>query len=564
MSVITDWPRQHTFGPWRVFLLLLGRHVVRAAWLGNNNLYHGMSYMQAKGDLRHVASRFSNAQREVHAMQLYMFRPTNIATKGDHGHDGYTRNMDTTKLASTINPETASRNETSVSSYIQQEKLGQIDASLLQGRRKWLGGAISSDKSSIFGIPANAHGVLRVDVPDTNSSKANVSIIPLPEKKYWHGKFKWLRGILAQNDKYLYGIPAWSTQGVLQVNLHSNQVQVLPLPFSPLNRQREQLNNIDLTRWMWHGAALTKDEQVVICIPSNAQRVLRIDLPTNISNATVSEIGPELDTMRNKWYGGILGDDGAVYGVPYTTMGVLRVDPSTNDVQVLPVDSQTSTLNQETTSKYEYNWHGGVKSTFNGAIYAFPSHSDMVLKIDTRPSGNCSSSSSSGFDHVKITKLQIQRHPREDKSVTKYKWLGGCTGIDGCIYGMPSDATSVLKIDPRTDTCTTICPELLISKEKNKYQGGVLSPLDGCIYAIPCNAQNILRINTAHNHSNNESWRVSFVGSLPAVKDKWQGAFLARDGSIYGIPENFDRILKITPAPSTMNQFTSDVKIEFL
>jgi hypothetical protein len=550
--------------------------------------------------------------------------------------------------------------------------------SLPPGKRKWLGGAITSDKSTIYGIPSNAKGVLRVHIPPpinntftgngattitmtreeehqyhprqsaSETSSTSITMIPLPAKKYWHGKFKWLRGILAQNDRYLYGIPAWSNQGVLQVDLKASpspKVQILPLPFSPLKRQRELLlreekpdetssdgdeeeqeiheneppqEEVDITRWMWHGAALSKDETCIICIPSNAQRVLRIDLPTACSNATLTEIGPLLDHKRNKWYGGILGDDGAIYGVPYTTKDILRVDPLTNDVQLIPVPVPTTTGTEQSDKDndvdyYQYNWHGGTKSSINGAIYAFPSHADTVLKIDTRPNaavqettsqgsssttdnannGETTNSSISTITHVKITKLPIERAANDDCTVTNYKWLGGSIGVDGCIYGMPSDATSVLKIDPRTDRCTTISARAresntyryddpaithsnnkpLISNEKNKYQGGVLSPRDGCIYAIPCNAQNILRIDTNMNvnvnhpnipveeddssmksilvdenkNKNDESWRVRVVGDLPSTKDKWQGAFLGRDGSIYGIPENADRILKITP-----------------
>ena len=43
---------------------------------------------------------------------------------------------------------------------------------------------------------------------------------------------------------------------------------------------------------------------------------------------------------KSKWYGGIVGGDGAIYGIPYTAEAVLRIEPGTEEVttigQVLP------------------------------------------------------------------------------------------------------------------------------------------------------------------------------------------------------------------------------------
>ena len=80
----------------------------------------------------------------------------------------------------------------------------------------------------------------------------------------------------------------------------------------------------------------------------------------------------------------------------------------------------------------QYNWHGGLLSQINGAIYAFPAHSMQVLKIDTVKNGL-------------QTLLTIQRAPYDNDNVTRYKWLGGSIGADECVYGMPSDASSILR-----------------------------------------------------------------------------------------------------------------------
>jgi hypothetical protein len=112
----------------------------------------------------------------------------------------------------------------------------------------------------------------------------------------------------------------------------------------------------------------------------------------------------------------------------------------------------------------------------------------------------------------------------------KYKWLGGAYGADGCIYGMPSDASSILRIDPMTDTAITFGH---VSGKMNKFQGGVLSPKDKCVYAVPADMDCVLRIRTDPDLP----VVADTVGSgLGDVDDKWQGGFLANDGKIYGIP----------------------------
>jgi hypothetical protein len=103
------------------------------------------------------------------------------------------------------------------------------------GEHKWLGGAVDPKTGNIYGIPSHAIEVICISPPeDGDSNKAKISTIPLPNK-YKEGRFKWLRGII--HDGYLYGIPAWSTHGVLKVRLEPKsrktrgpRVKLLPLP----------------------------------------------------------------------------------------------------------------------------------------------------------------------------------------------------------------------------------------------------------------------------------------------------------------------------------------------
>jgi hypothetical protein len=67
-----------------------------------------------------------------------------------------------------------------------------------------------------------------------------------------------------------------------------------------------------------------------------------------------------------------LGVDGCIYAPPYTATGVLRIDPRTDNVQVIGHFPYGG-----------YKWHGGLLAKSTGVIYAFPAHSNEVLCIDT-------------------------------------------------------------------------------------------------------------------------------------------------------------------------------------
>ena len=115
---------------------------------------------------------------------------------------------------------------------------------------------------------------------------------------------------------------------------------------------------------------------------------------------------------------------------------------------------------------------------------------------------------------------------------------GGAVGLDGNVYGMPSDTDCVLRIRCATEEVDVI-GEGVLPDLKNKWQGAVLAP-DGALYAVPADAASVLKIVP-------ETGEVSLVGSLSDECDKWQGGFLGSDGCVYCVPENYDRILRVVP-----------------
>mmetsp|Transcript_17566 Transcript_17566/g.26589 ORF Transcript_17566/g.26589 Transcript_17566/m.26589 type:complete len:542 (+) Transcript_17566:48-1673(+) len=453
------------------------------------------------------------------------------------------------------------------------------DEIILPGKHKWLGGAVDPVDGTIYGIPSHATQVVCLTspkhsskptlTPDLNQNKEveeyEMNEIILP-KQFANGKFKWLRGIIWKG--YLYGIPAWSNEGILRVDIdrywgrrqegtfdeEDAIASVIPFPEGAIGVSDSVASNSNASknvdgevprRWLWHGAAMNKNQTAIYAIPSNAHHVLKLDLLTQTTSllpipATITPL-----TQTNKWYGGILGEDNAIYGVPYAASGLLRVDANTDKVEL---------IGEEKFGVREYNWHGGVKGSNNGKIYCFPSHNSHVLCVDT------SIKISAGEERMSL--LPIYRAPYDHDQVTRYKWLGGSTGRDGNIYGMPSDASSILRIDTKKDIVTTFGR---VGGEKNKYQGGTLGN-DGLIYAIPSDADNILCIDTDESGEESKINGISYLNEgaaftigdkIPDTKDKWQGGFLGNDGSIYCIPENFNRIMKVVP-----NKMNS--KISFL
>ncbi len=109
------------------------------------------------------------------------------------------------------------------------------------------------------------------------------------------------------------------------------------------------------------------------------------------------------------------------------------------------------------------------------------------------------------------------------------------------IYGMPSDATTILRIDPIKNEATTFGK---VSDAINKWQGGVLSTVDNCVYAVPADMDCVLRIDTDPD----TPLEIHLVGEgFQNIEDKWQGGFMACDERIYAIPENINNVMVITP-----------------
>mmetsp|Transcript_3073 Transcript_3073/g.8330 ORF Transcript_3073/g.8330 Transcript_3073/m.8330 type:complete len:494 (+) Transcript_3073:208-1689(+) len=416
---------------------------------------------------------------------------------------------------------------------------------LMPGSHKHLGGAYDETDGCIYGVPANSKSILCIYPSEEETLQYKMKTIPLPDR-IADREMKWLRGIVAHG--YLWAIPAWA-DSVLCVDLdafwgrrdlakgQADVVQLIPLPD----------DHPKSMRWQWHGAGINKEETAIYCIPSNAKKVLKVD----VAMKRTSFIDVEYDEKKypeftldvtNKWYGGIVGDDNAIYGIPYRACAVLRIDSKTDSAKLIGPNFGVG----------KYFWHGGIKC--DGKIYAHPSHAETVLVIDTRKS----------VDQGLLSKLPIHRAEYDTDERKNYKWLGGSIGADGNIYCPACDTSAILKINVKTDYCETLG---FTGIEKNKWQGGILGR-DNCIYCIPADGLKVCRIATDKNIEDGKN-PVQLIGNLSSHKDKWQGASEGKDGSLYFIPENSYRVMRVTPPehpPSIVDGKLpdGDVKIELM
>ena len=415
----------------------------------------------------------------------------------------------------------------------QQEQTNQpLPPSLLPGTHKHLGGAYDPTDGCIYGVPANSRAVLCLYyVPEQNTYR--LTTIPLPPHIV-DVRFKWLRGIFAHG--YLWAIPSWANAVLCvdvdafwgrrpaQPNENGTDIMVHLIPLPPEHPEG--------LVWQWHGAGINHEKTAIYCIPSNVPSVLKVDLLTKTTSLIDIDYDPskypnlDLTNCTNKWYGGIVGDDNCIYGIPYRACGVLQIDCNTDTATLIGPDYGVG----------QYNWHGGIK--VNGKIYAHPSHADTVLVIDTTIKTGGQQQDSTHDDQKRVYELPIHRATYDTDPRKNYKWLGGTVGLDGNIYCPACDTSAVLKIDTSTDTCRTFG---FCGTSKNKWQGGVLSPRDGCIYCIPASGTQVLRIIPGADV-------VQLLGDLAVHKDKWQGGHVGKDGCLYFIPENGYRVLKVIPA----------------
>jgi hypothetical protein len=133
------------------------------------------------------------------------------------------------------------------------------------------------------------------------------------------GMWKWHGGLRA-GDK-LIGFPN-NADEVLVINCREQRVYTVG-DSSILISGRHRLNK-GIERYKYLGGALTQDGRFAYLFPCDSERVLRFDCV----NDKLELVGPLLLEGENKFQNGFCGRDGCLYGIPQRATGVLRIIPS--------------------------------------------------------------------------------------------------------------------------------------------------------------------------------------------------------------------------------------------
>lgn len=258
---------------------------------------------------------------------------------------------------------------------------------------------------------------------------------------------------------------------------------------------------------------------LIYFVPYSSDVIGVYDPISNILNNN-TDLGAGLSSGGFKWIGGCLAPNGKIYCVPNNATDILIID-------TLSGTASTSTMGAIISGTA--NWRGGVLAP-NGKIYCIPLDASDVLVIDPIAGTASYLGASLGAGGA--------------------KWWGGVLGKDGNIYGIPYASNTILKINPVAGTATTSAMGASLSGGA-KWIGGCIGA-DGKIYGIPHNSTDILIINTTAQTATRSTLGASLTGT-----SKWNGGAVGADGRIYGIPQNASDILQIDTIAGVATRFGS-------
>jgi hypothetical protein len=297
----------------------------------------------------------------------------------------------------------------------------------------------------------------------------------------------------------------------------------------------------------------------------------RVGIVTNLGNVGLS-------TAIFQYISGCLGNDGKIYAFPFNginsndIMKVLEIDPIKesinfgvtipdhieNNYNYGPSVSSTITLkngeicgipqsrntaifyNPKTKQYTETNeiniiaqWSSGALAP-NNKIYCPPLRNNKILVIDTQTK-------------TVSTDIFSSIGTYSDPYAFPGNWAGAVLGPNGKIYGIPTQETRVLEIDPITNTATTFGS---LSSSADKWWGGVLAP-NGKIYGIPITSTTILEIDPINRSTSTFENTSQFISS----GEYFYNGILGADGKIYIIPYNHNKILRLDPETKTLSLY---------
>jgi len=178
------------------------------------------------------------------------------------------------------------------------------------------------------------------------------------------GRWKWHGGLRAGHK--IYGFPN-NADTVLVIDTRQQRVYTVG-DDTILKAGRHRDDN----RYKYLGGALTADGKYAYLFPCDAEQVLRIDTRTD----ELKLVGPLLLDGPNKFQNGFVASDGCLYGIPQRAIGVLRIEPPTDESDEELIDVMDCCL-PGVRDKFE----GGVMGP-DGNIYCMPLRAKMCVKVE--------------------------------------------------------------------------------------------------------------------------------------------------------------------------------------
>lgn len=213
--------------------------------------------------------------------------------------------------------------------------------------------------------------------------------------------------------------------------------------------------------------------------------------------------------------------------------GVRFTDESFSDLRAVPnaplcsAKTEHLVLSDATSLLGQDKYLGGMCSPCGKYIYGVPGHAKRVLRINTETNEMDLIGPSYSGQFKWLRGLEVPAEAMGERA-DEFPM--------GCCLALPSNASSVLKINCYTNEVTTFGD---IAEKGWLYHGGNLAA-DGFVYAIPANATRVMKIDPRND-------TIEFIGPEFPGNQKWFGGTMGSDGCIYGISQNADGVLKIDP-----------------
>jgi len=243
-------------------------------------------------------------------------------------------------------------------------------------------------------------------------------------------------------------------------------------------------------------------------IPYNARRVVKF----NPLDKSLTEIGPDLGEFGSKWKCGVLANSSSIYCAPYGAEHVLKININDGTVETLD-DVELPERG------HAGLWASGALAPDN-LIYYMPSNARRIMRLN--PDND--SLSSVGDD------------------LGGGEYSGTVVGNGDYVYGIPDDATCIVKFDPSNPATTSTVGENAEEAFERVFLcgNGVLCG-DGYIYAADRSGQ-VLKIDTTIS-------AYTWIGDpiYPRGLWGWGDPIIGVDKCIYWPPIHANHVLKFDP-----------------